>query len=87
MPLFLVNRHIQAISSRQLSRVFGQCDQRSKMAMGELGDEVNEVPGKWSAMNCLLMFFTHEIANALKLIVNGSECRMVQEELIEAGAL
>ncbi len=66
---------------------FGQCDQRSKMAMGELGDEVNEVPGKWSAMNCLLMFFTHEIANALKLIVNGSECRMVQEELIEAGAL
>ncbi|MEY3394806.1 MAG: hypothetical protein RL346_1042 [Verrucomicrobiota bacterium] len=55
--------------------------------MGELGDEVNEVPGKWSAMNCLLMFFTHEIANALKLVVNGSECRMVQEELIEAGAL
>lgn len=66
---------------------FGQCDQRSKMAMGELGDEFNEAISKWSAMNSLLMFFTHEIANALKLIVNSSQCWMGQEELIEAGAL
>jgi hypothetical protein len=55
---------------------FGQCDQRSEMAVGELGDEVDEAPGKRPAMNGLLMFFTHEAANALKLVVNGSQCRM-----------
>lgn len=55
---------------------FGQSDQRSKMAIGELGDELNEALCEWPAMNGLLMFFTHELADALELIVNGSQCGM-----------
>ena len=55
---------------------FGQSDQRSEMAIGELGDEVNEAPSKGPAMDSLLMFFTHEVADALELIVNSSQGRM-----------
>lgn len=55
---------------------FGQSDQRSKMAIGELGDELNEAVSQRPAMNGLLMFFTHELADALELIVNSSQCGM-----------
>jgi len=43
------------------------------MTIGELGDESYEALCEWFAMNGLLMFFTHELADALELIVNGSQ--------------